>query len=222
MLEVREVTKHYDGRPVVHDVTFEIQTGEIFALLGPNGAGKTTLIRMITDIIKPDSGEIHFEGLPVGADRRRLVAYLPEERGLYKRARVAEVLEYWGALKGLKSADARREAHQLLERVELSEWADKQVQALSKGMQQKVQLCTALIGRPRLMILDEPFSGLDPINVQLLEEILHERRAEGVTVLLSTHQMNKVEELCDRALMINKGHMVLYGPVREIRRARAR
>ena len=222
MLEVREVTKHYDGRPVVHDVTFEIQTGEIFALLGPNGAGKTTLIRMITDIIKPDSGEIHFEGLPVGADRRRLVAYLPEERGLYKRARVAEVLEYWGALKGLKSADARREAHQLLERVELSEWADKQVQALSKGMQQKVQLCTALIGRPRLMILDEPFSGLDPINVQLLEEILHERRAEGVTVLLSTHRMNKVEELCDRALMINKGHMVLYGPVREIRRARAR
>jgi len=221
MLEVQEVTKSYDGRAVVNRVSMEVRAGEIFALLGPNGAGKTTLIRMITDILRPDSGTIRFEGSPMGPQNRRLLAYLPEERGLYKRAKVGELLEYWGALKGLAPADARREAKELLARVELSEWTDKQVQALSKGMQQKLQLCTALIATPRLMILDEPFSGLDPVNIQLLEEILSERRAQGATVLLSTHQMNKVEELCDRALMINMGHMVLYGPVREIRRRHA-
>ena len=221
MLEVQDVTKSYDGRAVVNHLSFEVRSGEIFALLGPNGAGKTTLIRMITDILKPDSGSITFEGMPMGPARRRLIAYLPEERGLYRRSRVIDVLEYWGTLKGLSAANSRREAHALLKRVELEQWADKQVQALSKGMQQKVQLCTALIGSPRLMILDEPFSGLDPINVQLLQDILHERRADGVTVMLSTHQMNKVEELCDRALMIYNGRMVLYGTVREIRRQHA-
>ena len=221
MLQVHEVLKSYDGRAVVNRVSFEVRAGEIFALLGPNGAGKTTLIRMITDILKPDSGTIRFEGQPIGAENRQRIAYLPEERGLYKRSKVGEVIEYWGTLKGLTRAAAQREAKELLARVELSEWTDKQVQALSKGMQQKLQLCTALIGGPRLLILDEPFSGLDPVNVQLLEDILSERRAGGVTVLLSTHQMNKVEELCDRALMINKGYMVLYGPVREIRRAHA-
>jgi ABC-2 type transport system ATP-binding protein len=131
---------------------------------------------------------------------------------------VADVLVYFGELKGMTPRSARAAALELLARVGLSEWADKQVQALSKGMQQKVQFCTALIGKPRLLILDEPFTGLDPINVQLFEDILHERRAEGSTVLLSTHQMNKVEEVCDRALMINRGAMVLYGAVRDIRR----
>ena len=221
MLEVQDVTKSYDGRAVVNHLSFEVRSGEIFALLGPNGAGKTTLIRMITDILKPDSGRITFDGMPMGPARRRLIAYLPEERGLYRRSKVIDVLEYWGTLKGLSAANSRREGHALLKRVELEAWADKQVQALSKGMQQKVQLCTALIGSPRLMILDEPFSGLDPVNVQLLQDILHERRADGVTVMLSTHQMNKVEELCDRALMIYNGRMVLYGPVREIRRQHA-
>ena len=221
MLEVQDVTKSYDGRAVVNHLSFEVRSGEIFALLGPNGAGKTTLIRMITDILKPDSGSITFEGMPMGPARRRLIAYLPEERGLYRRSKVIDVLEYWGTLKGMSATNARREAHELLKRVELAEWAGKQVQALSKGMQQKVQLCTALIGSPRLMILDEPFSGLDPLNVQLLQDILNERRASGVTVMLSTHQMNKVEELCDRALMIHNGRMVLYGPVREIRRQHA-
>jgi ABC-2 type transport system ATP-binding protein len=221
MLELREVTKRYDGRAVVDRVSAEVRTGEIFALLGPNGAGKTTLIRMITDILKPDEGEIHFEGLPMGPDRRRFVAYLPEERGLYKREKVVDVLAYWGRLKGLAPAEARAQAQRLLDRVELSEVALKQVQTLSKGMQQKVQLCTALIADPRLLILDEPFSGLDPVNVQLLEDILAERRAQGTTVLLSTHQINKVEELCDRALMIHRGRVVLYGSVREIRRRHA-
>jgi len=218
MLEVRDVVKTYDGRAVVNRVSFQVQPGEVFALLGPNGAGKTTLIRMITDILKPDSGTILLEGQPVAARPQGQIAYLPEERGLYRRSKVAEVLGYYGQLKGLSQANAKATALALLERVDLKEWADKQVQTLSKGMQQKVQLCTALIGSPRLLILDEPFSGLDPVNVQLFEDILHERRAAGATVLLSTHQMNKVEQVCDRALMINRGHMVLYGKVGELRR----
>ena len=218
MLEVRDVVKTYDGRAVVNRVSFEVQPGEVFALLGPNGAGKTTLIRMITDIIKPDGGSILLEGQPVATRVRGTIAYLPEERGLYRRSKVVEVLDYYGQLKGLAKTEARSAALALLERVDLREWADKQVQMLSKGMQQKVQLCTALIGSPRLLILDEPFTGLDPVNVQLFEAILHERRAAGATVLLSTHQMNKVEQVCDRALMINRGHMVLYGKVGELRR----
>jgi ABC-2 type transport system ATP-binding protein len=218
MLQVRDVVKTYDGRAVVNHVSFEVQPGEIFALLGPNGAGKTTLIRMITDILKPDSGTVLLDGRTVDGSIRHELAYLPEERGLYRRIKAAEALAYYGELKGLSGRDARAAAQRLLERVELREWADKQVQTLSKGMQQKVQLCTALIGEPKLLILDEPFSGLDPLNTQLFEDILRERRAAGTTVLLSTHQMNKVEEQCDRALMINRGHMVLYGTVREIRR----
>ncbi|HEY2953880.1 MAG TPA: ATP-binding cassette domain-containing protein [Candidatus Eisenbacteria bacterium] len=218
MLEVREVVKSYDGRAVVNRVSFEVQAGEIFALLGPNGAGKTTLIRMITDILKPDSGRITLEGKPVGGEARHLISYLPEERGLYRRVPVVDALAYYGRLRGLGARPARDEALALLDRVGLRDYALKQVQALSKGMQQKVQLCTALIGGPRLMILDEPFTGLDPLNVLLLEEVLRERRAAGVTVLLSTHQMNKVEEQCDRALMLNRGHMVLYGAVRDLKR----
>src|SRR6266487_2949303 len=218
MLEVRDCTKRYDGRAVVNRVSFEVQPGEIFALLGPNGAGKTTLIRMITDILRPDEGQILFEGRPAGGAMRHAIAYLPEERGLYRRARTLEALAYVGELKGMPARLARDRAMELLTRVGLGDWAIKQVQALSKGMQQKVQICTALIGEPKLMILDEPFSGLDPLNVQLLEDLLRERRAAGATVLLSTHQMNKVEEQCDRALMINRGHMVLYGPVRQLRR----
>jgi ABC-2 type transport system ATP-binding protein len=218
MLEVRDCTKRYDGRAVVNHVSFEVHPGEIFALLGPNGAGKTTLIRMITDILKPDEGEVFFEGRPAASAARNEIAYLPEERGLYRRVRTLEALAYYGELKGMPRRVARDRAMELLSRMGLGDWAMKQVQALSKGMQQKVQICTALIGEPRLMILDEPFSGLDPINVQLLEGILSERRAAGATVLLSTHQMNKVEQQCDRALMMNRGHMVLYGTVRQLRR----
>jgi ABC-2 type transport system ATP-binding protein len=218
MLELREVVKTFDGRTVVDRVSFEVQRGEIFALLGPNGAGKTTLIRMITDILRPDSGTILLDGKPKTDEARGRIAYLPEERGLYRRVSPLDVLVYYGQLKGLASRAARKAGLALLDRMELGEWAHKQVQTLSKGMQQKVQFCTALIGEPQLMILDEPFTGLDPLNTQLFEEILAERRAAGSTVLLSTHQMNKVEQLCDRALMINHGLMVLYGPVAELRR----
>ena len=218
MLEVREVLKSYDGRAVVNRVTFEVTPGEIFALLGPNGAGKTTLIRMITDILRPDSGTIRLDGRAIADRARNEIAYLPEERGLYRRTKTIETLAYYGELKGLTARQARDSAMALLERVELRDCAAKPVQTLSKGMQQKVQLCTALIGDPKLLILDEPFTGLDPLNVQMFEELLGERRAAGATVLLSTHQMNKVEQVCDRALMMNHGHMVLYGTVREIRR----
>jgi ABC-2 type transport system ATP-binding protein len=218
MLDVREVTKSYDGRAVVNRVTFSVEPGEVFALLGPNGAGKTTLIRMITDILRPDTGSILLDGQPVRVGGHAPIAYLPEERGLYRRSRVVDVLRYYGELKGLGPTRALAAASQLLDRVELAGWSDKQVQMLSKGMQQKVQLCTALIGEPRLLILDEPFSGLDPLNVQLFEQIIHELRAAGTTVLLSTHQMDKVEQVCDRALMINRGQMVLYGKVADLRR----
>jgi ABC-2 type transport system ATP-binding protein len=218
MLEVRDIVKSFDERPVVNHVSFEVRPGEVFALLGPNGAGKTTLIRMITDILKPDSGQILLEGRALDHATRQRIAYLPEERGLYRRVPVIDVLVYYGELKGLSAHAARAAGLALLERMDLREWATKQVQALSKGMQQKVQFCTALIGEPQLLILDEPFTGLDPLNTQLFEDVLAERRAAGATVLLSTHQMNKVEQLCDRALMINHGLMVLYGSVREIRR----
>jgi len=182
MLEVSEVLKSYDGRAVVNRVTFEVTPGEIFALLGPNGAGKTTLIRMITDILRPDSGTILLDGRAIVDRARNEIAYLPEERGLYRRPKVFETLAYYGELKGLSSRRARESAMALLERVELREWALKPVQSLSKGMQQKVQLCTALIGEPRLLILDEPFTGLDPLNVQLFEDLLAERRAAGAKV----------------------------------------
>ena len=218
MLEVRNVRKVYDDRAVVNDVSFDVQPGEIFALLGPNGAGKTTLIRMITDIIRPDGGTITLDGKPLRGANRPRVSYLPEERGLYRKVPVLDALAYFGELKGLVPRKARADSVALLEEFELAGWAKKQVNALSKGMQQKLQLCTALIGDPQLLILDEPFSGLDPINVQLLEDVLRRRRDAGTTVLLSTHQMNKVEEQCDRALLINRGHMVLYGNVGDIRR----
>jgi ABC-2 type transport system ATP-binding protein len=217
MLEVRSVRKVYDDRAVVNDVTFDVHPGEIFALLGPNGAGKTTLIRMITDITRPDAGEIRLDGQIVSRSSAPRIAYLPEERGLYRKVRVLDALSYYGELKDMTPRDSRASAVDLLEEFGLAGWAKKQVQQLSKGMQQKLQMCTALIGDPRLLILDEPFSGLDPVNVQLLEDILKKRRAAGTTVLLSTHQINRVEQLCDRALMIFRGHMVLYGTVRDIR-----
>jgi len=218
MLEVRNVRKVYDGRTVVNDVSFDVQPGEIFALLGPNGAGKTTLIRMITDILKPDGGTVSLAGRPAGDPGRPRIAYLPEERGIYKKVPVLEALRYYGELNNLPPREAQRAAVALLEEFELAAWAKKQVSALSKGMQQKLQLCSALIGEPQLLILDEPFTGLDPVNVALLEDVLKRRRAAGTTVLLSTHQMNKVEQQCDRALLINRGHMVLYGRVGDLRR----
>ena len=217
VVRVTSLSKSYGTFAAVSDLTFEVAPGEVFALLGPNGAGKTTLIRMLMDITRPDSGTVEVFGQRVDGSQKARVGYLPEERGLYKRVPVAEVLEYFAQLKGHSPADARRLALGLLTRLELAPWA-KKVMDLSKGMQQKVQFMTALIGDPELLVLDEPFSGLDPVNVRLFEDVIAERRAAGATILLSTHQMNKVEELCDRALMIHHGHRVLYGPIRQLMR----
>jgi ABC-2 type transport system ATP-binding protein len=207
------VRKCYGDFVAVDDVSFDVQRGEIFALLGPNGAGKTTLLRMALDILKPDSGELAVLGQPPAADLKRRIGYLPEERGLYRKQRVRPVLEYLAALKGLAPAAARARVGGLLERIGLGDWADKKIGELSKGMQQKVQFCGAVVGQPELLVLDEPYSGLDPVNTRLLQDVIEEERRRGATVVLCTHQMSKVEEECDRALVIHRGRVVLYGGV---------
>jgi len=217
-VEAIGLSKSYGDFAAVADVTFEVASGEVFALLGPNGAGKTTLIRMLMDITRPDAGTVRMLGRVPDDSLKAKIGYLPEERGLYKRAYVGELLEFYAQLKGHNGPGAARLTRALLERLELAAWAKKKVSDLSKGMQQKVQFMTALIGDPELLVLDEPFSGLDPVNVRLFEDVIAERRKAGATVLLSTHQMNKVEELCDRALMIHRGRRVLYGPIRQIMR----
>ena len=218
VVRVTSLSKSYGTFAAVSDVSFEVAPGEVFALLGPNGAGKTTLIRMLMDITRPDQGTAELFGPQGTGGNKARVGYLPEERGLYKRAQISELLEYYARLKGRSASDARALANALLARLELAPWAKKKVTDLSKGMQQKVQFMTALIGDPELLVLDEPFTGLDPVNVRLFEDVIHERRRAGATILLSTHQMNKVEELCDRALMIHHGRRVLYGPIRQLMR----
>ncbi|MBI4577580.1 MAG: ATP-binding cassette domain-containing protein [Planctomycetes bacterium] len=216
-VRVDGVSKSFHGVEAVRDVAFELVPGEVFALLGPNGAGKTSLIRMLLDIIRPDRGEVRFDGRPLDRPGRDRIGYLPEERGLYRRARVLEVLEYLGRLKGMGEREAHEGAAGLLERFGLAAQAAQRVETLSKGMQQKVQLLSALVHRPQVLILDEPFSGLDPVNVRQVSELVRERAGAGCTVLLSTHRMEQVEALCDRLLMIHRGRVVLEGPLAEVR-----
>ncbi|HEU4401360.1 MAG TPA: ATP-binding cassette domain-containing protein [Candidatus Polarisedimenticolia bacterium] len=210
--------KAYATTVAVDDVSFEVRSGEVFGLLGPNGAGKTSLIRALMDIVPADSGSILLDGRPL--DRRDLdrIGYLPEERGLYRRERVEDVLVYFGMLKGLRRPEARRGARLWLERVGLAEAGRRRVDDLSKGMQQKVQIAATLLHDPAILVLDEPFSGLDPLNTVLVKELLRERSAAGCLVILSTHQMPLVETLCDRVAMIDHGRLVLYGGLEEIRR----
>ncbi|MGQ9568760.1 MAG: ABC transporter ATP-binding protein [Anaerolineae bacterium] len=217
VLEVRGLVKRYDGFTAVDGLTFAVHRGEIFGLLGPNGAGKTTTIRAIMDIFKPDEGTITVLGRPPGEARRR-VGYLPEERGLYRDLKVLEVLEYLAALKGLDGSEAQERARQWLDRVDLAEWATRKVKDLSRGMQQKLQFVASVVHDPELLILDEPFQGLDPVNVDLLKRLIRDLQAEGKTILLSAHQMNLVEVLCDRILLIHRGQAVLYGSLAEIKR----
>ncbi len=215
-LNVAGVYKSYDGVDAVDGLDFQVLHGEVFGLLGPNGAGKTSTIRMIMDIIKPDAGNIAVLNDVPGIARDR-VGYLPEERGLYRNLPVLDTLVYLAELKGQSRTMARQRAQTLLAEVELAGWADRPVKALSRGMQQKVQLIASLVHDPELLILDEPFQGLDPLNVDLVKSLIRKLQNEGKTIVLSTHQMNLVEALCDRILLIDQGRAVLYGPLKEIK-----
>ncbi|MBI3957328.1 MAG: ATP-binding cassette domain-containing protein [Chloroflexi bacterium] len=217
VLEVSHLSKSYGEFTAVNDLSFAVHAGEIFGLLGPNGAGKTTTIRILMDIFKADGGDVRVLGDRPAAVRER-VGYLPEERGLYKDLKVMEALVYLAQLKGVAETTARRNAAAWLERVELQGWSKHKVKDLSRGMQQKVQFVASLVHDPELLILDEPFQGLDPVNVELLKKLIRELQVAGKTIVLSAHQMNLVEELCDRIVLISRGQAVLYGALTDIKR----
>ncbi len=218
ILEYRGVTKRFGRHTALEGVSLEVTPGEVFGLLGPNGAGKTTLIRIGLDILRADEGEVLLFGAPLSQETLDRTAYLPEERGVYRRAKVRELLTYLGRLKGLGPVAARSAADHWLQRVGLSHVASQRVESLSKGMTQKVQIAACLMSEPELCVLDEPFSGLDPVNVALITELIQERRAGGRTTVLSTHMMHQVEALCDRVALIHQGHLIVYGQLDEIRR----
>jgi ABC-2 type transport system ATP-binding protein len=217
-LTFSHLRKAYASTVASDDVSFEVRSGEVFGLLGPNGAGKSTLIRMLMDIIAPDAGEILLDGRRLEARDRDRIGYLPEERGLYRKEKAIDVLIYFGMLKGLDRATARQRALAWLERVDLAGMAERRVDQMSKGQQQKVQISGTLLHDPSILIVDEPFSGLDPMNTVLVRDLLQERSRAGCIVVLSTHQMPLVEALCDRVAMIHQGRRVLYGSLDEIRR----
>lgn len=217
MLTIENISKRFGAHVANDHITLEVQTGRIFGLLGPNGAGKTTLLRMITNIIMPDEGAILLDGMPVSAIQQNAIGYMPEERGLYKKLTVGEQLKYFGQLKGLDGREAMKRSLRWLERMDASGWESKKVQELSKGMQQKVQFISTILHEPKLVILDEPFSGLDPLNSDLLISVTKELQQRGTTIILSTHQMDQVERLCDDIALINRGGVVLHGSVREVR-----
>jgi ABC-2 type transport system ATP-binding protein len=217
ILELDSVTKRYGDFLAVDRLSFEVPRGSIFGLLGPNGAGKSTTIRMIMRIISSDGGTIRLDGEPVDDDRRRLIGYLPEERGLYKKMKVLEHLVYVGTIRGVSPGESRRLATAWLERFELADWATHKVEDLSKGMQQKVQFIGTVIHEPRLLILDEPFAGLDPINTRALKDLLLGMAEQGVTVVLSTHVLPQVDELCTHICLINRARAILSGALADIR-----
>jgi ABC-2 type transport system ATP-binding protein len=217
ILELRNLSKRYGDYLAVDELSLEVPRGAVYGLLGPNGAGKTTTIRMIMRIIAPDAGEVLLDGRPVDDDRRRLIGYLPEERGLYRKMKVLEHLVYLGTIRGVSPGESRKRASGWLERLELADWATHKVEDLSKGMQQKMQLIGTLLHRPRLLILDEPFSGLDPLNTRTLKDLLLAMAADGVTVVLSTHVLPQVDEMCTHICLINRARAILSGTLEEIR-----
>ncbi len=217
-LVVDHVVKSFAATQAVKDVSFQVEAGEIFALLGPNGAGKTTTIRMVLDLLKPDQGRISVLGGPISAETRDRIGYLPEDRGLYRKLKLLDCLVFLAGLKGVASGEARQRAQAYLERFDLAEHSQKKVNELSRGMQQKAQFIVALLHDPDLLIVDEPFAGLDPVNVRLIKEVLREQAAAGKTIILSAHEMYLVQELARRMVMINHGRVVLYGPIAEVRR----
>ncbi|MBL8155789.1 MAG: ATP-binding cassette domain-containing protein [Anaerolineae bacterium] len=217
-ISVDRISKSYGDFRAVSNLSFDVEKAEIFAMLGPNGSGKTTTMRMILDILKPDQGKIAVLGGPLTDATKDRIGYLPEERGLYRSVRVADMMEYLATLKGVPPREARKRSLAMLERLGLAEHARKKVSELSKGMQQKIQFAVTVLHDPKLIIIDEPFSGLDPVNALALKDLLFEFKAKGGTVVMSTHQMSQVEEMCDRLLMIDRGVQKLYGPVDDIRR----
>lgn len=216
-IEINDVVKQYKGHTALNHVNLSVPKGCIYGLLGPNGAGKTTLIRIINMITAPDSGTVMLDGSPITADDVAHIGYLPEERGLYKKMKVGDEIVYLARLKGMSKADATRQTLYWLDRFHLSEWRDKKVETLSKGMQQKVQFIATVIHEPKLLIFDEPFSGFDPVNAEQLKREILELQKKGATILFSTHNMESVEEVCDQISLINHSEVVLEGNVAEIK-----
>lgn len=216
-IEISDVVKQYKGHTALNHVNLSVPKGCIYGLLGPNGAGKTTLIRIINMITAPDSGTVMLDGCPITADDVAHIGYLPEERGLYKKMKVGDEIVYLARLKGMSKADASRQMLYWLDRFHLTEWRDKKVETLSKGMQQKVQFIATVIHEPKLLIFDEPFSGFDPVNAEQLKREILELQKKGATILFSTHNMESVEEVCDQISLINHSEVVLEGNVAEIK-----
>lgn len=217
LLNIQNVFKTYQQYIAVNDVSFTVPRGKIVGLLGPNGAGKTSLIRMITTITPTDKGEIYFDGELLNRSHTGRIGYMPEERGLYKKMKVGEQLMYLGQLKGLSYAQARQEIEMWMQKFDIATWTNKKIEELSKGMQQKVQFIATILHKPDLLILDEPFSGLDPINTNLIEDEIRELNRQGITIIFSTHRMEQVEEFCDEIILINKGKNVLQGEVKAVK-----
>src|SRR6187399_1089186 len=218
ILELHNLKKDYATQKAVDDISFNIEQGSIFGLLGPNGAGKTTLLRMITGIFYPDEGNITFNGRKFDPnDDVRLIGYMPEEKGLYKKMKIGEQALYLGQLKGLSRSDAMQKVKEWFVKFEMQTWWNKKVEDLSKGMQQKLQFVTTVLHEPKLIILDEPFSGLDPVNSNLIKEEIFNLAKKGATVIFSTHRMEQVEEICDHIVLVNKGQKILDGTVKEAR-----
>lgn len=215
-IELRAINKTFGTHQAVRDVSLDVPEASIYGFIGPNGSGKTTTIRMILNILVPDSGAIRVLGAPSGSAIRDAIGYLPEERGLYKRMTVRQVLHYYGQLKGCTTAALDPEIARWIDRLQLGAWLDARVQALSKGMAQKVQFLATIIARPRLLVLDEPFSGLDPVNTDELRDVVLALRRDGTTIVLSTHDMSTAERLCDRIFMIFRGRKVLDGSLADI------
>ncbi|MBS9522478.1 ATP-binding cassette domain-containing protein [Litoribacter alkaliphilus] len=217
ILEVQSLSKYYGDKAALNDVSLDVPKGQVFGLLGPNGAGKTTLIRIINQIIDADSGTILVNGEKLKPSHIKLIGYLPEERGLYKKMKVGEQLLYFAQLKGLSNADAKKKVRSWMDKMEIWEWREKRIEDLSKGMAQKIQFIATVIHQPNLLILDEPFSGFDPVNAELIKNEILELKDKGVSVILSTHRMESVELLCDHIAMINKSRKVLDGSIADIR-----
>ncbi len=217
MLRLENVTKTYEKNIAVNQVTFDVPEGSLFGLLGPNGAGKTSLIRIITTITRADEGVVYLDGEKLNNRHPEQIGYMPEERGLYKKMKVGEHLMYLAQLKGLSNQQARQEIGYWFEKFDIKDWWSKKVEELSKGMQQKIQFIATVVHRPKLLILDEPFSGLDPINTNLIKDEIHELNEQGTTIIFSTHRMEQVEEICKKIVLINKGRNILEGDVKSIK-----